>query len=208
MTADAYPLAWPDGWPRYPAAQIQPVGRGNFMRGRWDTGGRRPWTLPEARDELLAELARFGASDVVVSSNFPPGRGGQMFGAKRAPDDQAIAVYFMRRRKPYVMACDEWKDAESNLRSLALAIDALRQLERHGGGRMLERAFTGFMALPAPKKPHEILGVAADASPQDIRSAWRAKIADAHPDKSGTHAAAAEINAARDAMLRKLEGAS
>jgi DnaJ-domain-containing protein 1 len=88
------------------------------------------------------------------------------------------------------------------MRSLTLALEALRQLERHGGGVMLERAYQGFAALPAPPKPHEILGVAADASADEVRKAWRAKISGAHPDNGGT--GAAELNAARDDMLKRL----
>ncbi len=53
-----------------------------------------------------------------------------------------------------------------------------------------------------------ILGVPAGADEATVRKAWRAKIADAHPDQSGSHGAAAEVNAARDAMLRALIGAT
>lgn len=200
---DAYPMAWPEGWPRTPLER-RPVGRSNFMRGDWRTGRKRPWSLAEARDELLDELRRFKASQVVISSDFPLNRDGSLSGNARKPVDQGIAIYFLRGKTPYVMAMDEWADAESNLRSLALSIEALRQLQRHGGGKMLERAFSGFVALPAPKKPHEILGVERSASKVEINRAWRDRIATAHPDQGGTQAAAAEINAARDAMLKSL----
>ncbi len=202
---DAYPLAWPDGWPRTPD-HLRPIGRGQFMRGSWNGGisTRRAWTLAEARDELLAELKRLKADSIVVSSNFRPGRDGVLVEGKRRPDDQGVAVYFRRNREAYVMAYDEWKDAESNFRSLALSIDALRQLERHGGGTMLKRAFGGFVALPAPKQPHEILGVSADSGEAAVRAAWRSAVADAHPDRGGSEARTAELNAARDDMLKRL----
>lgn len=200
---EAYPLAWPDGWPRTPLAERK-HGASAFKRQR-DTGrGWRQgeaWTFAAARDALLEEVWRHSPSSVTLSTNFQPGKNGPTEG-KRRPAEEGVAVYFQRRGKPIVMACDRYHDAEGNMRSLTLALEALRQLERHGGGVMMEKAYDGFVALPAPKRPHEILGVVPDASPEEVRRAWRMKIADAHPDQNGTHAAAAEVNAARDAMLR------
>lgn len=48
-----------------------------------------------------------------------------------------------------------------------------------------------------------ILGVGQDASPAEIRAAYRAKMARAHPDRGGTNAEAARLTAARDRLLRK-----
>lgn len=199
---EAFPLAWPRGWPRTPRHE-QIDGRFRFKRqvdnGRYRSG--QPWTFAAARDALLEEIGRHGAMTCVISTNFTLDRRFLAVEGKRRPEDQAVAVYFQRNGKPYVMACDRYLEAEGNMRSLALALEAMRQLERHGGGTMMERAYEGFAALPAPKRPHEILGVSAGASPDEIKRAWRAKIAAAHPDQGGSESAAAEINAARDAML-------
>ncbi|MEC3912836.1 J domain-containing protein [Sphingobium sp. CR2-8] len=46
-----------------------------------------------------------------------------------------------------------------------------------------------------------LLGVAPDADPGTIRAAHRRLIASVHPDKGGTEALAAQINAARDLLL-------
>ncbi len=88
------------------------------------------------------------------------------------------------------------------MRSITLALEAMRALERHGGGVMMEKAFAGFVALPAPKKPHEILGVPVDATVEEIRTAWKFLVSGAHPDRGGSEAWTAELNAARDDMLR------
>jgi hypothetical protein len=42
------------------------------------------------------------------------------------------------------------RSVAENMRSLALAIEGMRQVERHGGGFMLERAFTCFLAIAPP----------------------------------------------------------
>lgn len=59
-------------------------------------------------------------------------------------------------------------------------------------------------AEPALNRARRLLGVPAEATEQDIRAAHRRKIASAHPDRGGSAAAAAQLNAARDLLLRAL----
>jgi len=47
------------------------------------------------------------------------------------------------------------------------------------------------------------LGVQAGASAQEIRAAYRAKMASAHPDRGGSHSEAARLTAARDRLLKR-----
>jgi hypothetical protein len=48
-----------------------------------------------------------------------------------------------------------------------------------------------------------LLGLGANATPADIRAAFRAKMAAAHPDRGGGHDHAARLVAARDRLLRR-----
>jgi hypothetical protein len=48
-----------------------------------------------------------------------------------------------------------------------------------------------------------LLGLGANATPADIRAAFRAKMAAAHPDRGGGHDQAARLVAARDRLLRR-----
>ena len=48
-----------------------------------------------------------------------------------------------------------------------------------------------------------ILGVGADATPQDIKAAYTRLMRAVHPDKGGTAGLAAQLNAARDRLLSK-----
>lgn len=50
--------------------------------------------------------------------------------------------------------------------------------------------------------PHEVLGVCRFASAAEIKAAWRGLTQVNHPDRGGSTAAQAAINAARDAMLK------
>lgn len=62
-------------------------------------------------------------------------------------------------------------------------------------------------ATPPPEDPADaaaraVLGLGRSATEADIRRAYRAKIARAHPDRGGAHADAARLTAARDQLLK------
>ncbi|HVY86027.1 MAG TPA: hypothetical protein VG943_12900 [Caulobacterales bacterium] len=56
---------------------------------------------------------------------------------------------------------------------------------------------------PADIQAQAILGVGATATDAEIRAAFRAKMAAAHPDRGGGHDAAARLVSARDRLLRR-----
>lgn len=201
MTA-AYPLQWPAGWPRTPSEKRQDS-KYRFVRS--SRMGSSYWTFSEARDELFTELKRLGARSLVLSTNFPLSRAGVPSDRGRRPDDNGVAIYFVLGGKQTVMACDMHVRAEENMRSLALSIEAMRALERHGGGAMMNRAFEGFAQLEAPGAKHwsAILGVARDASKAQITEAFRRLARERHPDQGGSDAMMAELNAARDTGLKE-----
>ncbi len=58
-------------------------------------------------------------------------------------------------------------------------------------------------ADPAEAEARTILGVSEQATASEIRAAYRARMAQAHPDRGGTHAEAARLTAARDRLLRR-----
>jgi len=205
---EAYPLQWPEGWPRTPAH------RRVDSRNRWGRGEknkRRPWTFSEARDELYAELERAGAKGTIVSTNFRLTQNGVPSKNFGVPDDQGVAIYFTMNGKPMVMAQDGHTRAEENLRSLALVLKYLRGVEDLGGGVMMERAFTGFSALPAPghqskRSWRQVLGILPDV-PVDratIMTFYRNAAQKAHPDQGGSNDAMAELNAARAEALQEI----
>ncbi len=55
---------------------------------------------------------------------------------------------------------------------------------------------------PADAAARAVLGLGRNATEADIRRAYRAKIARAHPDRGGAHADAARLTAARDHLLK------
>jgi hypothetical protein len=105
-------------------------------------------------------------------------------------------------------------------RSIAATLEAMRAIERHGGAAILDRAFTGFAALPAPivagmkRDWREVLGVKPDATPTEaeIQQLYRHQASLHHPDRAGDdldrlarERRMAEINSARDEALGELQ---
>jgi hypothetical protein len=188
-TIEAYPLHWPPGWPR-----TEPGRRESDRR----FGGGRNLTMGRAVTQLVNELRLLGATNIIVSSNIPTESDGLPYADNRRIDDPGIAVYFDFKKKPRVMARDGFGSPAGNIRSLTLAIEGLRQLERHGGSLMLERAFDGFLAIAPPdwKKPwREVFGVKPDWQ-GDIGQLYREKARNRHPDAGGSDTLMAELNVA------------
>lgn len=207
--AEAYPLSWPAGWPRTPAAQLRD-GRATFGKFKPQAGqswkSKEPLTFAQARNSLYAALAKIGATNVVVSSNFQLNALKQPRGDRRRPSDEAVAVYFRRNGRDLVMARDAYWRGEENMRSLALALEAMATLERHGGHLMTDRAFTGFAALPPPPSCWEILELdPTTATSAAVDQAFRAKSRRVHPDTpTGDEEAFKRLTQARADGLRRL----
>src|SRR5262249_55066351 len=109
-----------------------------------------------------------------------------------------------------VMARDAFTSVAGNLRTLALAIDGLRQPERHGGSFMFEKAFTSFLAIAAPdsKKPwRQVFGVRPDWR-GDIKQLYREKARERHSDLGGSDTLMAELNNAYEDAQREFNGSA
>ena len=160
---------------------------------------------------LLRELEKMGVDrqDAVISTNVPVRLDGFPRSGAAEPADPGAAVYWIEGKHRRVMAIDIYDRVADNIAALAATLDAMRAIERHGGAAILERAFTGFAALPAPsaaRKWHEILGVPPQASMDEINAAYRRLASSTHPDKGGSADAMANLNKARDEGLASKRG--
>lgn len=196
-THSAHPLDWPLSRPRTPK-------------------DRRKYSLfkqslDSARKKLFNELGIFNASAIVLSTNIVLRGDGMPSGSyTKEPDDPGAAVWFRRKGKPYVLACDTYTHAWENVYALARVIECLRQMERDGSPGLMEQAFTGFTALPpalvTPPPPEwwEVLGVQPHAPTNEVLAAFEAKTLLHHPDRNGGSSdMQARINVARDAFRRE-----
>lgn len=191
----AYPVAWPPGRPRTPDWQRKDA--------LWrDGGGRVTFDVAVARlREQVRAMTRSGQDwrvlEQTLSTNFELRMDGRPRRDRGSPQDPGAAFYFELDDQPHVLACDRWRTVADNIAAIAAHIEALRGQERWGVADM-KQAFAGHVALPAPEQWWQVLGLKPDATAAQIDAAWRTKIADAHPDRGGSEAAAARINRARD----------
>jgi hypothetical protein len=190
---ERYPLHWPAGWPRAKSPQ----------RSRFDI------TFVAARDGLFEEIGRMGGRYIVLSTNIELRRDGLPYANQPEPQDSGVAVYFERRGKQMVFACDRWDRVKDNMRAIQKTIEAMRGIERWGASDMMERAFEAFVALPSPAQKRswrEVLGFTAyePVSPTDVEHAYRARAKKAHPDVGGSDEDMAGLNRARDEALKDI----
>ncbi len=177
-----FPLDWPAGW----------------KRTQWPKRAPFKVTPLKAERDMLAELRMMGANRIIISTNRRVNRDGSFSVARQSIYDMGVSVYFRRNGRDVVLACDQYDEIHANVRAIGKTIEALRGIERWGASDMLDRAFTGFEALPAPEQWWQVLGVSAGASSAEIDAAYREQAKTAHPDRGGSDAAMARLNRARD----------
>lgn len=208
MSIPAYPLQWPEGWPRSRGRKSGQFGKTETKYG--EAGGswksKTDLTMAEAMKRVKYELERLGvnvADDSIVSTNVKLNLSGLPRGDQGEPGDPGAAVYFQKKAGPMrVIAIDAYTRVRDNIAAIAATLEAMRAIERHGGAQILERAFTGFAALTAPGKNWwDVLEVRPDATRDTIEANFRRLARDRHPDQGGTDDAMAALNEARAAGL-------
>lgn len=219
-TVQAFPLQWPAGWRRCEPHQRErakfgksvPQYRTKYLNGvaagtERSYDRRESLSIADATTRVLEELQRMGIrdDDIVISSNLRLRLDGLPASAQSAPKDPGVAVYWRAGNGTRCMGIDRYDRVQDNLAAIAATLDAMRAIERHGGATILDRAFAGFVALPAPTAWWQVLEL-------KDHHATRAQISDAHrrlamrhhPDRGGDAERMADINAARDQGLEAI----
>lgn len=204
-TESRYPLSWPAGWRR--AVQRD---RASFGRKGSD-GWKERLSVAQAVERVRRELQLLGVrdDDSVISTNVELRLDGFPRSNQGEPADPGVAVYWLERgqREPKCMAIDRYDRVADNLAAIAATLEAMRAIERHGGGEILSRAFAGFAALPAPMDVRtwsQVLGVPDHAPTADVREAYRRLRSSSHPDKpTGDAARFNEVQAAWESFCHE-----
>lgn len=167
----AYPLYWPEGWPRTESYKQK---RAQF-KDRSVAVGRR---------FLVDEVRRFGGSELIISSNLELKLDGTPRSNQRQPEDRGVAIFFKRNSVDMALACDVYTTVEDNLWALCRTLEALRQIERDGSPALINRAFKGFAQLPDPDQREwwEVLNVRKNATDAEVRAAYLQLARQYHPD--------------------------
>lgn len=198
-----FPLQWPPGWKRTPY--------GLRKYGRFKRDGR-DMTVTDGVGRVRAELERLGVhdDDVIVSTNVRIRLDGFPRSGEPKPQDPGVCVYWQKSGKDPMrcMAVDRYTEVADNLAAIAATLEAMRAIERHGGAAILDRAFTGFAALPAPAAGQRdwwtVLELPRNANADQVQEAYRSLARLHHPDRpGGTDKVMAELNKARDQALQE-----
>jgi hypothetical protein len=149
---------------------------------------------------LDRELRMIGSKDpVVIEAGFRDDEI-RMDGLPRAnarPVDPAIVVSFESQFGPLRYGCDAFTWYEANLRAIALALEALRKVDRYGVTKRGEQ-YQGWKALP------ESTMTAADAKAfLDTFGGETAAIKATHPDNGGSREEFEKVQIARRALGAK-----
>lgn len=188
---EAYPLHWPVGYKR--------------------TKYRKDSAFKQSPDKvqilLRSELNRLGAANVVVSSNVPVRKDGYLYSDMSTTkiDDPGVAVYFKYKGQNVSMCCDTYERPWENVYALAKGIEAIRGMERWGVSEFIERAFTGFKALPEQTSQPSwwgVLGISEKSGKDDIVQAYRNLVKIHHPDAGGN---AEHFNKINDAYQQAIK---
>lgn len=187
---DKSPLSWPVTQPR------------TKVRERYKFKLR----LGQALDALRREIKLLGVRDAIITCNLPVGSYGTFLIDDGRLADPGVAVYFTLKNAPLAMGCDKWEKLCDNVNALAHTIEAIRGIARWGSTQMMEQAFRGFSALPAPDSDwRTVFQLHGPVSFDDVRVRYKDLALHAHPDREGgDNDAMVRLNRALEAAEREL----
>lgn len=188
MSIQAYPLQWPDKFPRTTVRESS----------RFNTTLSGALTKVQNSLRLFASDSGKKIDGLVISSNYSLGASN--------PADPGVAVYFLWDGLQVCIPVDRYRKLEENLTAIHHVIEARRTELRHGTLALVRASFAGFAALPPPngKSWRDVLGIRGPATKETVQSAYRKLAAERHPDVGGSEAMMSELNLARDAALREV----
>jgi hypothetical protein len=146
------PLSWPQGY-----------GRTTSRKDAKFSEAGRSLSLTVAIKRLNEELSRLGVRDaehdVVIYTNLSVSLSGFPRAYSSEPSDPGVVVNWEVNGKPRNMPIDIYKRVADNIAAIAATLKAMRDIERHGGKVIQDKAMEAFDALPAPDSCWQILNL-------------------------------------------------
>jgi hypothetical protein len=190
MSAQAYPLHWPPGFPRAKARE----------RGRFQSNYDQALRNVQTSLRLFAKDSGRKLEHAIMSSNITL--------TDAQPPDPGVAVWFVWDGMQLCIPVDRYDTPARNLQAIHHVIEARRVELRHGTLALVRATFAGFRALPAPAGKHwrDVLALPSDTrgTKDEIERAYRTLAAVRHPDRGGSAEAMAELNNARTTALQEI----
>lgn len=190
---------WPDNM------KVDPIGAwpGELTRNRQYSPFRA--ALSETLTVLERELRMLGAKDARLQIAIPVNRfriDGRPYADAR-PEHPGIILTCESKHGPLSYPCDTYATWQDNLRAIALALEALRKVDRYGVTKRGEQ-YRGFLAIeatampstPFTHEPESVTGwlerllttaevVHSSQLPLPLRTLLRRAQAHTHPDHGG-----------------------
>lgn len=164
---------------------------------------------------LSRELKHLGCRRLVIEADCDRSqiRVDGMFRADARLRSPGVILAFASKHGPLRYPCDTFDDWQDNVRAIALALEALRTVDRYGVTRRAEQ-YRGWQQLPPPggearwsaAEAREFLSRLVDGPPNFGSPAWvEAALRQAefktHPDRGGSAELFKKVQQARAALL-------
>jgi hypothetical protein len=202
---------WPQGFVVAPMREWPGTMTARRRRSQFDSSHSATLAL------LTRELRELGAKNPTLLIALRPEdfRRDGLPRAGRVAAHPGIVLSFDSKHGALSYPCDTFDRWEDNLRAIALALEALRKVDRYGVTAHGEQ-YRGFLALEAtaapagfgtPEEALHFLGILAHAEPKmhdtrAVRSVVRAAQRAAHPDAGGDSTSFQRVSLA-EAKLRE-----
>lgn len=170
-----------------------------------DGGKMSPFSasLTKTLTLLSREMEMLGAKGIVIELDVEE-RDIRIDGYPRANArvlSSAIAVTFESRHGPLRYATNEYHHWEDNLRAVALAMQALRAVDRYGVSKRGEQ-YQGWKALPMSTDPADAIQTEEQARAviEEFGGDVRAAVMATHPDRGGDETDFRRVTKAREVL--------
>jgi hypothetical protein len=168
LIATAYPLTWPELFPRATRRDSGPF--------KTSLAG----ALKNVNDSLrlFSTDSRKKLENLVISSNVTLGA--------HNPADPGVAVWFIWDGMQLCIPADRYSKVEANLQAIHLILEARRVEFRHGSLALVRASFTGLLALPdnSDSAWWVVLEVERTASADEVKLAYQRLRSQHHPDRA------------------------
>jgi hypothetical protein len=150
-------------------------------------------------DSVIIQLAVRQSSDIRLGGQLRPGA---------SLHHPGVVVSFESKHGPQSFPCDTYGEFRDNVRAVALALEALRAVDRYGVTATGEQ-YRGFTALPPPKPPmtreeaERVLSSFSGVTPSarlPLGELYREAVKAVHPDRGGKRQDFDQVQQAKEVL--------
>lgn len=208
---------------------VRPITDRTWLKTRGRAASRFTSTWRDTEELLLREIDALGGKRVAIGVDIPETDfkiNGELRARARAATP-AVEVAFESKHGPLLYRCDRYatgpyynkmEDWQHNVRAIALTLEALRAVDRHGSSHSGEQ-YTGFKAITSGRtsdffpsvaaadlwlRSEEVLGFVGGEG-LSLKEAYRSAARVHHPDRGGSPEMWAKVDEAKRLLIQNGE---